>query len=442
MESGPSSITILELIFILVLVLINGFFAALEIAVISLNRTKVNRLADEGSKKAKMLLKLIEEPGKFFTTIKVGITLAGFLASAAATVSIAKPLGEFINGLNILFISKASGEISIFVVTVILVYITLVFGELVPKRLAIQRSEQISMVAIKSIMLIYKFNKPFVKLLTASTNFVGKLLGISSDFNDDKVTKEEIKLIIDEGEESGALDEEEKEMIEGIFDFDNTVAKEVMTPRTEVFVLDISTPMEEVVQKVLEEQYSRIPIFEGDLDNIIGILYMKDLFAEVINKKISDIELKNILRPAYFIPETKNIDLLFKELKENKSHMTVLIDEYGGFSGIVTIEDLIEEVMGNISDEYDEESDSEEEVRKLDDNTYLVDGLANIDDINDKLNLNLPSEHYDTVGGFVMDLIGTIPVEEEEYIVEYSNLVLKVEKIDERRIELVKICIQ
>jgi len=442
MESGPSSITILEVIFILVLVLINAFFSALEIAVISLNKTKVNRLADEGNKKAKMLLKLIEEPSKFFTTIQVGITLAGFLASAAATVSISKPLGEFINGLNIPFISKASGEIAIFIITIILVYITLVFGELVPKRLAIQRSEQISMFAVKSIILIYKFNKPFVKLLTASTNFVGKLFGVSGNFNDDKVTKEEIKLIIDEGEESGVLDEEEKEMIEGIFDFDNTVAKEVMTPRTEVFVLDIAASMEEVVQKVLEEQYSRVPVCEGDLDNIIGILYMKDLFVEVINKKVCDIKLKNILRPAYFIPETKNIDLLFKELKENKSHMAVLIDEYGGFSGIVTIEDLIEEVMGNISDEYDEESDSEDEVRKLDDNTYLVDGLANIDDINDKLNLNLPSEHYDTVGGFVMDLIGTIPVEEEEYIVEYSNLVLKVEKIDERRIELVKICIQ
>lgn len=440
MESGPSSI--LEILFILVLVLINAFFAASEIAVISLNKTKVNRLADEGNKKAQMLLKLIEEPSKFFATIQVGITLAGFLASASATASISSRLAKAIEKWNIPYVSGASGEISIFLVTIILAYITLVFGELVPKRLAVQKSEQISMFAVKPIVFVYKLTQPFVKMLTASTNVIGKLFGVSGSANDDKVTKEEIKLIIDEGEESGALDEEEKEMIEGIFDFDNTVAKEVMTPRTEAFVLDIDTTVEEVIKEVLEEQYSRIPVYEGDMDNIIGILYMKDLFAEVINKKNSDINIKEILRAAYFVPETKSIDLLFKELKENKSHMAVLIDEYGGFSGIVTIEDLVEEVMGNISDEYDEESDSEEEIRKVDDNTYLVDGLVNINDINDKLNLNLPSEHYDTVGGFVMDLIGTIPVEEEEYVVEYGSLVFKVEKIDEKRIELVKICVQ
>lgn len=441
MESGPSSI-LLEILFILILVLINAFFAASEIAVISLNKTKINRLADEGNKKAQMLLKLIEEPSKFFATLQVGITLTGFLASASATAGISKRLGEFIGKLNIPIVSRAGGEISIIIVTIVLAYITLVFGELIPKRLAVQKSEQISMFAIKPIVSIYKITQPFVKFLTGSTNIVGKLFGISDSTNDEKVTKEEIKLIIDEGEESGALDEEEKEMIEGIFDFDNTVAKEVMTPRTEVFIINIDTPVEEVIKEVLEEQYSRIPVYEGDMDNIIGILYMKDLFAEVINKKISDIKIKDILRAAYFVPETKNIDLLFKELKVNKSHLAVLIDEYGGFSGIVTIEDLVEEVMGNISDEYDEESDSEEEIRKIDDNTYLVDGLVNIDDINDKLNLNLPSEHYDTVGGFVMDLIGTIPVEEEEYVVEYGSLVFKVEKIDEKRIELIKICVQ
>ena len=440
MESGPSNI--LQIMFILMLVLINAFFAASEIAVISLNKTKVNRLADEGNKKAQMLLKLIEEPSKFFATIQVGITLAGFLASASATASIASRLGVVIEKWNIPYVSNASGEISIFLVTILLAYITLVFGELVPKRLAVQKSEQISMFAVKPIVFIYKFTQPFVKVLTASTNIIGKLFGVSGSGNDDKVTKEEIKLIIDEGEESGALDEEEKEMIEGIFDFDNTVAKEVMTPRTEAFVIDIDTSVEEVIKEVLVEQYSRVPVYEGDMDNIIGILYMKDLFAEVINKRNSEINIKEILRAAYFVPETKNIDLLFKELKDNKSHMAVLIDEYGGFSGIVTIEDLVEEVMGNISDEYDEESDSEEEIRKIDDSTYLVDGLVNINEINDKLNLNLPSEHYDTVGGFVMDLIGTIPVEEEEYVVEYGSLVFKVEKIDEKRIELVKICVQ
>jgi putative hemolysin len=256
---------------------------------------------------------------------------------------------------------------------------------------------------------------------------------------EEEVTEEEIRMMIDVGEENGVLNETEKEMIDGIFEFDNTLAKEIMTPRTNVFTLDIEISVKEIIDKVLEEQYSRIPVYEEETDNIIGILFMKDLFIAVTKTKPEEICIRDLLRQAYFVPETKNIDILFRELQKSKNHMAILIDEYGGFSGIVTIEDLIEEVMGNIFDEYDEDYESSEYIQKMDNSTYMVSGMVGIDEINEKLNINLPSEHFDTVGGFVIDLLGSIPKDNEEPVVEYENLVIKVEKINEKRIELLKI---
>jgi putative hemolysin len=231
-------------------------------------------------------------------------------------------------------------------------------------------------------------------------------------------------------------------MIDGIFEFDNTLAKEIMTPRTNVFTININEPVQELIDKVLEEQYSRIPVYEEETDNIIGILFMKDLFSELRKNKAENMRIRDMLRPAYFVPETKNIDILFRELQKSKNHLAVLIDEYGGFSGIVTIEDLIEEVMGNIFDEYDEDYESSEYIQKVDNTTYIVNGMVGIDEINETLDVELPSEHYDTIGGLVIDLLGCIPKEDEENIVEYENLIFKVEKVNEKRIELVKICFQ
>jgi putative hemolysin len=248
--------------------------------------------------------------------------------------------------------------------------------------------------------------------------------------------------MIDVGEENGVLNETEKEMIDGIFEFDNTLAKEIMTPRTNVFTININEPVQELIDKVLEEQYSRIPVYEEETDNIIGILFMKDLFSELRKNKAENMRIRDMLRPAYFVPETKNIDILFRELQKSKNHLAVLIDEYGGFSGIVTIEDLIEEVMGNIFDEYDEDYESSEYIQKIDNTTYIVNGMVGIDEINESLDVKLPSDHYDTIGGLVIDLLGSIPKEDEENIVEYENLIFKVEKVNEKRIELVKICFQ
>jgi putative hemolysin len=441
MPSEPDSI-LLQLFLIFVLVLINAFFAASEMAVISLNKTKMNYMANDGNKKAKLLVKLLEEPSKFLATIQVGITMAGFLASASAAVSISEHVAKTISSLGIPFITSASDEISLVLVTIILSFITLVLGELLPKRVAMQNAEGIAMFAVKPIIFVSKIALPFIKVLTVSTNFFARILNIKSEKTDEEVTEEEIRMMIDVGEENGVLNETEKEMIDGIFEFDNTLAKEIMTPRTNVFSININTPIEELIDMVLEEQYSRIPVYEEETDNIIGILFMKDIFTVLRKSETENIDIRELLRPVHFVPETKNIDILFRELQKSKNHMAILIDEYGGFSGIVTIEDLIEEVMGNIFDEYDEDYESSEYIQKIDSTTYIANGMVSIDEINETLDVELPSEHYDTIGGLVIDLLGSIPKENEENIVEYENIIFKVEKVNEKRIELVKICLQ
>jgi len=244
--------------------------------------------------------------------------------------------------------------------------------------------------------------------------------------------------MINVGEENGVINETEKGMLDGIFEFDNTLAKEIMTPRTNVFALDISTPIEELIDKVIEERYSRIPVYEEDIDDIIGVLYMKDMLSGIRKCDLTQDSIRSLLRQPYFVPETKNIDALFKELQNSNNYMALLIDEYGGFSGIVTMEDLIEEVMGNIFDEYDENNIY---IKKIDAHTYLVNGLASIDEINDALNITLPTDNADTISGFVIDNLGAIPKEDEEHTVEYENIVFKIEKIVEKRIERLKIYI-
>ncbi|MDF2674227.1 MAG: hypothetical protein K0R09_2495 [Clostridiales bacterium] len=431
MDGSPGNVT-LELLLILVLVLINAFFAASEMAIVSSNKTKLALLAEDGNEKAQLILKLLTEPSRFLSTIQIGITLAGFFASASAATSISDYFSVFLDKFNI----PGSNRISVIVITILIAYITLVFGELFPKRIALQKSEELSMLVIKPIIFISKITKPFVKLLTFSTNILVKIFGFSLENLEEKISEEEIRSMIEVGEENGVINEIEKNMIDGIFEFDDTLAKEIMTPRTSVFALDITTPVEELIDQVLEEQYSRIPVYENDIDNVIGVLYMKDLFVHLRNK--DSMKIRDMLRPAYFVPETKNIDALFKELQHTNNHMAILIDEYGGFSGIATIEDLIEEIMGNIFDEYDEKDDG---IKKIDSNTYIVDGLTSIDDINELLHLELPSDDFDTIGGFVITLLGSIPKEDENNIIEYENIVFKIEKLTEKRIEKLKICV-
>ncbi|WP_055665876.1 hemolysin family protein [Desnuesiella massiliensis] len=428
--NGETTGILSKLLWIIILIIINAFFSASEMAIVSVNKAKIALLAnEEDNKKAQGLLKLLEEPSKFLATIQVGITLAGFLASASAATSLSRPLAKFLEDLKV----PASTQLALLIVTIILSYLTLVLGELFPKRLALQNSESIAMFAAKPIALVSKITLPFVKVLTFSTNILMKIFGIDINNIEEKVSKEEIRMMIDVGEENGVLNQTEKEMIDGIFEFDDTLAREVMTPRIDVFAIDINTPIEKIVEDISSEQYSRVPVYEYDIDNVIGILYMKDLFPRVIKGDLDEKVLRNILRPAYFVPETKNIDTLFRELQLNNSHIAILIDEYGGFSGIVTIEDLIEEIVGNIFDEYDEIEN--EDIVKIDQNTYVVGGLIPIDDINETLHLKLPSENHDTIGGFVVDLLGTIPKDSDNPLIEYENITFKIEKVEEKRIE-------
>ena len=434
MDPEPMSL-VSQFILILVLTLLNAFFASAEMAIVSVNRNRIKMLADDGDKKASLLADLLEEPNKFLSTIQVGITLAGFFSSASAATGISEVIGASLSQLGIPY----AQSISLVVITIILSYFTLVFGELVPKRIALQKSEQMAMLSVRPIVFVFKFAKPFVKLLSLSTNVLLRVIGMSDTDLEEKVSREEIKSLVDAGEEYGVINQIEKEMINSIFDFDDKLAKEVMTPRTEVYMINIKLPLS--IEELLEENYSRIPVYEGDMDNIIGILYLKDFLHEAYQVGFENVDIKKLLHRPYFVPECKNIDQLFKELQKSKNHLAVLIDEYGGFSGIVTIEDLIEEVMGDINDEYD---DDDPVIRKIDNDTYIVNGLISIKELNDKLQLNLDeeTEDYDTLGGFLINQIDYIPSETEECMVEYENLVFKIECVKDKRIEMVKIHIQ
>ena len=434
MDPEPMSL-VSQFILILVLTLLNAFFASAEMAIVSVNRNRIKMLADDGNKKASLLVDLLEEPNKFLSTIQVGITLAGFFSSASAATGISEVIGASLSQLGIPY----AQSISLVVITLLLSYVTLVFGELVPKRIALQKSEQMAMLSVRPIVFVSKFAKPFVKLLSLSTNLLLRVIGMSDTDLEEKVSREEIKSLVDAGEEYGVINQIEKEMINSIFDFDDKLAKEVMTPRTEVYMINSQLPLS--IEELLEENYSRIPVYEGDMDNIIGILYLKDFLHEAYQVGFENVDLKKLLHRPYFVPECKNIDQLFKELQKSKNHLAVLIDEYGGFSGIVTIEDLIEEVMGDINDEYD---DDDPVIRKIDNDTYMVNGLISIKELNDKLQLNLDeeTEDYDTLGGFLINQIDYIPSETEECMVEYENLVFKIECVKDKRIEMVKIHIQ
>jgi putative hemolysin len=434
MGSSPEDI-IFELLLILLLTLLNALLSASEIAIVSFNKNRLHSLQEEGNKKAFIIDQLLKEPSKFLSTIQAVITISSLLASATAATSIAKKFSYLLDRINI----PASKQISVVLITVILAFFILVFGELFPKRSALQSSENFALFVARPLVLISKFMHPFIKLLTYATNLLLKIFNINSEKLEEKVSEEELRSMIEVGEENGIINEIEKDMIDSIFEFDDTLAKEIMTPRTHVFDLNINLPTTEIINKIIEEQYSRIPIYDNDNDNIIGVLYMKDLFEPIRNGNLEALNIKELLRPAYFVPETKKIDTLFKELQNTNNHMAILIDEYGGFSGIVTIEDLIEEIMGNIADEHDV---YDECITKIDSNTYIVSGMAPIDDINDTFNLDISSADYDTIGGFVLTLLGSIPNEDEEYTLEYKDLTIKITKISEKRIEELKIYIQ
>ena len=426
-----------QLLILAGLILLNAFFAASEIAMISLNDNKIKVMAEDGDKKAQLIKKLLYEPSRFLATIQIGITLAGFLASALASQSFADRLVVFIQASGVAVSSTVIKPFAVIVITLILAYFTLVLGELVPKRIAMQKSEEISRFSVGPLTLLGYITAPFVKFLTLSTNFFISALGGDPNANEEHVTEEEIRLMVDVGEEKGTIQEIEKKMINNIFDFDDIVASDIMTHRTEIVSISIDLGLQEIIDVISSEEFTRIPVYENSIDNIIGILHVKDLIKLVnICAENQQFDLKKIIRQPHFVSKSKKANDLFKELQESKVHMAVLIDEYGGTAGIVTIEDLLEEIVGSIFDEYDHEE--EEEFEKLDENTYLFDGTISLDKAERIIGVKLPTEEYETLSGYLIGQLGKFPINGENPVIELDEIIFKVEEIDEKRISKIK----
>lgn len=435
MEDPDGSNILMQLLFLAFLTAVNAFFAAAEMAMVSVNKNKINMLADDNNKKAKVLQKLLKEPTKFLSTIQVAITLSSFFASASAATGISKRFAYFLENIHVPY----SGQIAMIVVTIVLSYFTLVFGELVPKRVALQKAENISLAIVGPVNMVSKVASPFVKLLSVSTSLVLRILGMHNENIEERVSEEEIRSLIETGQENGVFNEYEKDMIESIFEFDDKVAREIMTSRTNVYAIDINEPLVDYIDELLASRHSRIPVYDDEIDNIIGILYVKDFIIEAKKVGFENVNIRGILHKPYFVPESKYIDELFKELQRTKKYIAVLIDEYGGFAGIVTVEDLVEEVMGSIDDTGDEE---EPQIEKIDNQTFLLKGLVTIYDLNDELDLDISSDNHDTISGFLMDMIGYIPDEGDKRDIVLDNLTFKIEEIRDKRIERVRLCIE
>lgn len=431
METITGGSLILQFIVIVVLTGINAFFSSAEMAIVSINRNKLKILVEEGNKKAIMLENLMKEPSKFLSTIQVGITLAGFFASASAATGLSQYLSIYLGKLKIPY----SSQISMILITFLLSYITLVFGELIPKRIALRSSEKTALASVGIIVMVSKIFSPFVKFLTFSTNVILTVLKMKEDNIEEKVSKEELRSLVEVGREHGIINEVEKEMIENIIEFDEKVAREIMIPRTKVFLIDKNISVDELFEKKEVEVYSRIPVYEDEADNIVGILFMKDLMIEAYRKGFQNVKLTEIMQEAYFVPETKNVNELFNEMQAEKKHIAILIDEYGGFSGIVTLEDLIEEVMGNIADEFDADDSS---IKKLAINKYLINGELSLNDLNDYFHIELESKHYDTLSGLLIEHMGYIPEDDEDIEpIIINGISFKPKRVKDKKIEWV-----
>lgn len=425
---------ITQIAILVILIGLNAFFAASEIAFIALNDTKIEKQAKEGNKKAKQIEKMLETPSKFLSTIQIGITLAGFLSSAFASEAFASKLAPVLNNMIPIGINIWQ-NISILIITIILSFFTIVFGELVPKRLAMKHYEKIAFATIGIIRTISIITAPFVKLLSVTTNAISKIFGVGEN-EEEIVTEEEIKMMVDQGKEDGTIQEDEKEYINNVFEFNDIVASEIMTHRTDMFAVDINTGANELLEEIIKDdcKHSRIPVYDETVDEIKGILYVKDIIKNIGKKTF---KIKNIMKEAYFVSQNKLINELFKEMQKNKKQMAIVVDEYGGTAGLITMEDILEEIVGDIFDEYDE---FEEEYEKIDDKTYIISGKMPIYDVNKLLNSNIPEGDYDTLSGYLQEELGRIPTDEENPIIETKELTFKIEEYEDKRIIKVKVC--
>ncbi len=415
-----------QLLLQLILILLNAFFAATEIAVISLNEKKVRALADEGDKKAKKMLKIITEPTRFLSTIQIGITLAGFLGSAFAADNFAQGLSDFIiKAFNVSpEFSGAINTVAVIVITLILSYFTLVLGELVPKRIAMKHKEKLANSVCGIISFLAAVLRPIIWFFTISTNAVLKIFGINPKEKEEPVSEEDIVLLLDAGADEGSFKADDIEYIKNVFKLENKTAEDVMTSRKSIVFLSLGSSQKEIAHVIKNNGYSRIPVFDGDVDNIVGILHIKDY---LMNSLDNDFKLKDILRKPVFVPESVSLSVLFKEMQTNHTHMSVVINEYGETAGIVTMEDILEELVGEIWDESDSEVT---EFQKINDTQYKVSCNTTVDGFMDYFNLDSDSSiEAATVNGWLAEISGTIP--QVGYTLEYKNLVITVTKADD-----------
>ena len=435
MDVDPESSIAIQIVLIVVLTLINAYFAASEMAIVSVNKSKIHRLSEEGNKKAKLVEKLLDQPTNFLSTIQVAITLAGFFNSASAATGISKSFANVLKNWSVPY----ADTIAVVLITILISFITLIFGELVPKRIALQKAESYSMFCAKPILVISKIASPFIKILSWSTKFILRIFGMADENVEESLSREEIRSMVESGQENGVFNEIETDMITNIFEFDDSLALNVMTPRTDVYCIDINDTLSDNIDQMMTMQYTRIPVYDDSIDNIIGILNMKDFAIEARKVGFDNVDIKKLLRKPYFVLETKNIDDLFRELQKEHQHIAILVDEYGGFSGIITVEDLIEEIMGDIEDEYDH--DDEPKLKKIDNNNYIVDGNYLLDDLDDELDLKLSNNNHDTIGGFVLHLLGEIPEENQQRTVKYENLTFLIISVKGNRVTKIKLTI-
>ena len=422
-----------QIIVLIILILLNAFFAASEMAVVSLSEGKIRKLAEDGDKKAAKLLKLIQEPGNFLSTIQIGITLAGFLASAFAADSFAERLVHWlVDDCGVSVPEKTLNVISVIVITLILSYFTLVIGELVPKRLALKKAEGVARATCGVVSALSVLFRPLIWLLSKSTNGALRLLGIDPKEVEEEVSEDEIRMMVDIGEETGAIETNEREMIENIFEFNNNTAEDVMIHRTDMVMIWVDDPAEEILKTIEESGMSRFPVYNENADDIVGILNTRDFLFNTHREKPK--AFRDLLRSAYFVPESVRTDVLFRDMQSKKVHMAIVVDEYGGTSGLVTMEDLLEEIVGNIYDEFDPQD--EQEITKLEDNLWKVAGSAELELLAEELEIEFSEEdEYDTLGGLVFSQLSVIPDDGSQVEVDVCGLHVKVIELSDRRVE-------
>ena len=418
------------------LMLVNAFFSMSEIAVISLSVTKMERMAAEGNKRARNVLKLTKNSSRFLSMIQIAVTLAGFLASALAASKFSAPLLRRLEGAVPASARGILGGVVTVLITLLISYATLVLGELVPKNLAMKYPERISLRVAGTLNLCATLLRPLVWVVSASANGVLRLIGIDPSASEEAVTEEDIRMLVDAGGEKGVIQEDQQEMIHNIFAFDDIDVGDIMTHRTEIIGIEVGEPLERVVEASIKEGCSRIPIFEDDLDNILGIVYIKDLLKYIGTRLPGETSLRDVMRAPFLVPETKRCGELFKEMTAQHIQIAIVVDEYGGTAGLVTLEDALEAIVGSIQDEYDDEED---EISKIDESTFLLDGITAIEEVSELTRVELPAGGYETIAGFVISRLGFLPKENDHPVVEHKHLRFTVEDVEDKRISSIKV---